>query len=827
MDMSQIIAGLMGRLFADLLGNNEPTSQARRSANVGLTLTRDREQENRDLGRQVGEIAGTLASAFTGPLAPFLAPIFAAIGGEIGAWIGGLFGGGSRPFASFDLMVRNGEILVENLKENKRSADQIREFGEQAAQLIEETFAAFGGTITGLANLQFFEQNGKIEIRSQEVVLAVANTIEEAIQALVLQGVQLAEVSGIAPEVLAAIKQAADEAGNDIAAFSAELDIIQQLTGIEYTNAMADAVDATEELVRAAIHYGLEFDDVAEGLSESLRELRDDALAPIAEFLPEATTLADRFEEARANAAQYNAQLQAEIDQRVQQLALMEQQLAAMVALGATSGDVVRLQNEMKALQAIIQQLTGQLIDPALIDQAEQDATKPQGGGGGGRRAARESFEQGLLDTIARGMSDVDAMLDEYQRSVAEIQEETGKLKANSDLAAKAIEALGGELRENLVKTAADIGASFGVSTFAARQAAVQLRRDLDAMAQAMLAAGATMDEVLQALGEANLQIFLGIAEGLAQAIGDEDELRALQMLRHELELHNYRMQIDQLHKLGVISDQQATDLLALVGRWDEKVREMLTNPPTDPPPPPPSEQWQDMGGGMFYNAALDRWEFRGGGPGQSGSPFGGGPPAADDTSAMDRAMQILEAWQELGRSAFGRELEKLAEDFGFLIDTLGRTPEVVDAAELALNDLLERTLAPVRDLQEGMLFSEFSPLSIEQQFAEAQRLFDEMVALGDPSDAGALASLAQRLLGLGEQSLSVGGAGFEDLFFDVNSDLLEFQKNAVDNAASQLDVSGEQLEVLRRTERIQERMADALERLEARGGIYAGVDDL
>lgn len=806
--MAAGIAGMAGAAFSAFGGATGDRGKGR----FGGQLSGDHSDTGAAAGAVIGGIVGTFALPGLGTAAG------AMIGQTIGMIVGSFIKRGADEGLA-EIRKVGDQILTTVTKNEGGLGDILGDIGEGIANWFENLEDQLG---TKIVDFPFFS----LKLRDDMIVVFIDNiraefeTIEEAMEFAIVSALKHVKFAGGLSENVAAVLEAHVFETLEELEHAVNVALTVDRLGIpDFQLELRDEFEALQKLADEIERLGGSAENVWKRLGE-LTQSRRDMILGITET---------EEEKLRREVEAFNAERLRVLDQYNVERAAVEKQLAELQIIAAQGAGLVS-QEMISALVAKLAQLDAAIAGVAaeITESDIAGVLKPPKKGGGGRREAREGFEGGLLDTIAQGMGVVDQMLDDYSAQVTKIQEETKKLKGDTDLAAKAIEVLGKVLREDLIQTAADIGSSFGISTFATKLAARQLRMDLDAMAQAMLAAGATMEEVMQALGEANLNIFLNIADQMAQAIGDENLLAELAQMRHQMELHNYRLQIEMLRDLGIISETQHATLLNLVDRWNKAFEASnlvgigIGGGSGDGPPA--TDDWQDMGGGMWYNAALNKWQFRGT---AGNDPFGGGPPAANDNSAMERALSILEAWEDLGGSSFGQELERLNEEFEILLDTFGRSPRVLAAAGLALNDLLERALAPVTEFQEGLLFSEFSPLTLEQQFAEAQARFNELVALGDPADAAEIASMAQLLLGLGEQVLSIGGAGFQDLFFDVNSALTDFSQNAIVNAANQLDVSVDTLEVMRRTEVIQERMAGALERLESNSGLFQNVVNL
>ena len=135
-----------------------------------------------------------------------------------------------------------------------------------------------------------------------------------------------------------------------------------------------------------------------------------------------------------------------------------------------------------------------------------------------------------------------------------------------------------------------------------------------------------------------------------------------------------------------------------------------------------------------------------------------------------------LERFEDLALSPAERELKRLNEQFDEMrenAERLGVSLDRVEAAyQIALEDFWERVLGPIRDFQESLNLSEFSPLTPEQRLEEAQSQFDDLARralAGDFEAIQALPNAARQLL-QEAQGMFASGQGFQDIFDLVNS---------------------------------------------------------
>lgn len=162
------------------------------------------------------------------------------------------------------------------------------------------------------------------------------------------------------------------------------------------------------------------------------------------------------------------------------------------------------------------------------------------------------------------------------------------------------------------------------------------------------------------------------------------------------------------------------------------------------------------------------------------------GPRSSGASDAQRAAEQLererealiaqLERFEDLALSPAERELKRLNEQFDEMRDNaerLGVSLDRVEAAyQIALEDFWERVLGPIRDFQESLNLSEFSPLTPQQRLEEAQSQFDDLAQralAGDFEAIQALPNAARQLL-QEAQGMFASGQGFQDIFDLVNS---------------------------------------------------------
>ena len=103
--------------------------------------------------------------------------------------------------------------------------------------------------------------------------------------------------------------------------------------------------------------------------------------------------------------------------------------------------------------------------------------------------------------------------------------------------------------------------------TFALQKRFSDLSRTLDWVAQNAEQLGISEEELARIRSETGTSMFLDLAERMAQAIGDEEALAALQRLRWQMELVQYKLEIERLAALGLLTKEQIEMLYALLGQ--------------------------------------------------------------------------------------------------------------------------------------------------------------------------------------------------------------------------------------------------------------------
>jgi tape measure domain-containing protein len=147
----------------------------------------------------------------------------------------------------------------------------------------------------------------------------------------------------------------------------------------------------------------------------------------------------------------------------------------------------------------------------------------------------------------------------------------------------------------------------------------------------------------------------------------------------------------------------------------------------------------------------------------------GGAAPVDPKIEALRRLGEI----EELRLSPLQREINAVNREFDGLRDVLGNTARVQTAYALAIQDVIQQHLDPVRGFLATLNTSQYSPLEQGQRLAAAQDAFLSTVAAirgGNYEGIDNLATLAQDYLAQAMAALPTGSEAYRGIFASVNS---------------------------------------------------------
>ncbi len=704
------LAGQVLDSIADERAKDFQSKEARESAEVGLSLTKDTGQEQFEVGREVaflfGKIIGdyftgglfgdAIGSVFdiafqegfkieqerqpgqnsldlllgTGNFFENLVTNFSnimtlgiddLISDATGLGIqdigqGDPFGPGgpfapSTPFTNFDIGAENGVFTQVNLDENKRDVEELQGLGAQITDFLNGVVAALGGTVESIGNLNFFEEAGNIQVRVNEQVIGeFGSDLQAAVEFMITEALQIADISGIPDHLLTALRDSAAEAqaNGDFAKFAREIGFLEFFNNFESAASKLGAqVQVSTQIVleaaAAATKYGADMDAVRLIAEGAFAGLKDQILGPISQFLPDMTRWELIFAQVRNQAEAYNQ-------------ALLEQ-IAALEAAG-DNADILK----------------EQLIDIAQIDAAEQQAKKQRNPGAASRREARERGREQIAKTLEQ-MSRQG--LPEFDLALLELQDRLDAMRA----------------------TATDVGFDLSLVEDAFARAGEELRSQF--AAQASSDADSLLLDVLDLLGREEEAAQLRHDLMLAELKIREAEL-AIAVERGLLEAEIF----DRIS--GLISEIPATleglnddanDSTEIIGDLGTKFTDMLAAQE--------AETQRIAKERRDFNAQLDRII-------NQGSQSGG---------SSDRLDALNEQFEELFATA----------------ERLGLGVERVTEAWAAASDrLLSDILAPILSLRDEILAGGPGSLSSADLFSSLQDQFQQLsqAALGGDLDA-------------------------------------------------------------------------------------------
>ena len=178
----------------------------------------------------------------------------------------------------------------------------------------------------------------------------------------------------------------------------------------------------------------------------------------------------------------------------------------------------------------------------------------------------------------------------------------------------------------------------------------------------------------------------------------------------------------------------------------------------------------------------------------------------------------------------YGTELDQINEQ----ISLLEQQQSSIGSVQQASDNLYDSQLRAIQNIQgfvRGLLLDEqLSPLNPEQQLAEAQSQFDELLALaqgGDVDALNALPALAQTLLGFG-QDVFASSQDYVDIFENVTGSLSDLGVTATPQSPQgQVITQNNELIRLQRERNRLEAEFDSQARLDAARAIAAQLGDI
>lgn len=153
----------------------------------------------------------------------------------------------------------------------------------------------------------------------------------------------------------------------------------------------------------------------------------------------------------------------------------------------------------------------------------------------------------------------------EFDRILAEMAE---GLQAYFDLGLDGTEVLVATA-ERLAELGQSVAAGLSPSV-ALRQRYDDLAEQFEFLRQNAEALGLSVDDLGAIMAEAGSYLFVDLAERMARAIGDEETLASLQEIRWRLELEQYRLEVERLIALGILTEEEVERLQRLLADLED-----------------------------------------------------------------------------------------------------------------------------------------------------------------------------------------------------------------------------------------------------------------
>lgn len=419
-------------------------------------------------------------------------------------------------------------------------------------------------------------------------------------------------------------------------------------------------------------------------------------------------------------------------------------------------------------------------IDPSEIVPPGTTEQTPGGGrrgGGGGRdlKAERRALE---AEVASWKMGEVARALQETGQWFADFKERIKDLGYGAEKTAKLIAEAAAELarrNEEIKKT--QLGAS----------------RDF---INAGTAAGGPLISALNANRESQLKLQQGNRDLVKNGLLSQKEMRELNKALHEAG----QRQRDQM--IGSAADQLFLDLYGLLGdeqkaaelryrltlaeldlrreelrlamlsaHWTAEQMEAVLGPLGDL-----IQQVRDAGPGLFGG---------GGGANDNTPPPRQGPAGYRDqygvfhwtdleaqaaeaaAERMRTAQEILARRRSEGVDAFHRDMQAVEDDFAIVRAAMGNTREVATEYALAIERVREQYLESLQAFYQELSGGATSGLTVDQQYNAAMAQYSQLLAAvqgGDLSQSGALAEVGQQLMALAGQMFGTSTGGYQEL---------------------------------------------------------------
>ena len=697
----------------------------------------------------------------------------------------------------------------------KALTDQI----QAAGKAVVDWLKSIGGAIESAGSVSVWrEGQGKNTSWYVQVVGGVKEWFasqEEAFSFAMVQALKQAEISGLDPIVLAAIR---NTTARTMEEFQAGVADAIKVAGFGQGGAGADfrAVSAEMDRLRASmremIGTGAELADALGRINAQeilLLQSRRDAITGKQRTAEEEYQM--RLLEARSWNAQREVRLagialdilavkakiaDAEATRRLIRgggegggegggggllgLGRTIMWLAGTVNLASTvmteSGDASL--DALKAYLKSLEDLHAALAAIPPISDAEVprgDGRRPGAGAGGDRGQGRldllEEVRGWKLGDVGRALRETSAWFEEFKKRIREMGFSAEQQAALMAAAAEELARRQKAIRDAQLQASSDFltaGTAAGGPLARALQdnkktqeQLIQGNRELYKGGQMSLREMRELNRAIREAGERQRDQMIGTASGqlfldLYQLLGDE---AAAAQLRYDLTLAELDLRREELRlamEAAGWTRERMDAVLGPIGDLIDRVR--AAGPGIFGP------QGGSGGGGT---------DTGGQSTGSSGYFDSNGvwhptwATGSNDNDPRIAARELLDQYRNAGRSEYAQAVAKVEGDFAAIRAALGDTQEVADLFAAAMGRLRAQFLEGVREFYDALRSGDLSGLNTEQRFGAAQAEYSRLLALvqgGDLSQANALAQAGQELVQLAGQMWGTSTGGYAEL---------------------------------------------------------------
>lgn len=511
--------------------------------------------------------------------------------------------GGSGALAQGGTSVTGGNI---------QEAEQIR---LQMKGLLQDVLDSIGGFVSGLPEIGIKIRNDgeKFQALLNGIVIGTFTSFREAFNQATLAAVRQADFSLVGKNVARVL---ANSTATSLEQFLSEIDFAKTLdvgAASEMTLSLRELGRWIDQGSKKVAQLGLSIQDWGNLVAQEVARLGDSIRDEIAQFLPGFDAIGDKFAELRQRTADYNAGIEEnirllllKIEAEARAAGVTEETVRAIVIFGqgmhqflTEMGEDVQFRDvgaailnalrsigiegdraaaNLESLLAALGGFQGQLIDPALIDQAEKEARRRARGGAGKQRRdaiAQATRDIELLSLAAGGMSDAGLDLVRQFNDLEDWVEELRKLGfAEEQLAAVRRDTLALMEKDLLAGPREIIARANETDLETSFRALTEKYQELFEQAVLIATESATIDGVL------NLSDFEEAFGPMGDILDEAFGIEALELFRNEMARLISAGDIDGLMNLASIIQEMFGDLppelVAAMGPLGEAITDLI-----------------------------------------------------------------------------------------------------------------------------------------------------------------------------------------------------------------------------------------------------------